>query len=133
MVKIPFRWIAALVVAIAAGLPAAAADPDAASQDAQKAPPAQRIAIDPRTGLLAAVPEPPTAAAPSPAVRSAPLAGVRLVSGATRVDLQGRYQMAVVARVDASGAVTTACVPASAPPAKPDSAAAASSEVPREK
>ena len=76
----------------------------------QPPPAAQRIAIDPRTGMIAAVP-PAASAAPRTAVRSAPLAGVRLESGATRVDLKGRYQMAVVAHRDASGKVTTSCAP----------------------
>src|SRR5664280_133910 len=88
----------------------------------QPPPAAQRIAIDPRTGMIAAAP--PASAAPHPAVSSAPLAGMRLASGAVRVDLKGRYQMAVVAHRDAAGAITTTCEPASALPGKQDPAAA---------
>jgi hypothetical protein len=128
-----FLWIAAAAAVLAAGLPARAADPSgAAVPGAPQAPPAQKVAIDPRTGMLADAP-PSAAAAPSPAVRSAPLAGVRLQSGAVRVDLKGRYQMAVVARRDASGAITTACVPASTLPAGQNAAAAGQGKVPREK
>jgi hypothetical protein len=61
--------------------------------------------------MIAAAPPGTSMAAPSPAVRRAPLAGVRLQSGATRVDLKGRYQMAVVAHGDAEGRVTTSCAP----------------------
>lgn len=133
MTKDRFLWIAA-AAALAAGLPAHAADPSEAVPGAPQAPPAQRVAIDPRTGMLAdAPPAAAVSAAPSPAIRSAPLAGVRLQSGAVRVDLKGRYQMAVVARRDASGAITTTCVPASTLPAGQNVAAAGPGEVPREK
>lgn len=129
----PFRysWIAAGAVALAVGLPVHAADPDDAAPGASRTPPAQRIAIDPRTGMIAAAP--PASAAPRLAVSSAPLAGVRLQSGATRVDLKGRYQMAVVVHRDAKGAITTTCEPASALPGKQNPAAAGQGEVPREK
>ena len=90
---------------IATGLPIHASDPDDVSSGTSRTPPAQRIAIDPRTGMIAAAP--PASAAPHPAVSSAPLAGMRLASGAVRVDLKGRYQMAVVAHRDAAGAITT--------------------------
>jgi hypothetical protein len=116
---------------IAAGLPIHASDPDDVSSGTSRTPPAQRIAIDPRTGMIAAAP--PASAAPRPAVSSAPLASVRLQSGATRVDLKGRYQMAVVAHRDAAGAITTTCKSASALPARQDPAAAGQGEVPREK
>ena len=116
---------------IAAGLPIHASDPDDVSSGTSRTPPAQRIAIDPRTGMIAAAP--PASAAPHPAVSSAPLAGMRLASGAVRVDLKGRYQMAVVAHRVAAGAITTTCEPASALPGKQDPAAAGPGEVPREK
>ena len=116
---------------IAAGLPIHASDPDDVSSGTSRTPPAQRIAIDPRTGMIAAAP--PASAAPHPAVSSAPLAGMRLASGAVRVDLKGRYQMAVVAHRDAAGAITTTCEPASALPGKQNLAAVGQGEVPREK
>ena len=81
--------------------------------DPQPSSAALRIAIDPHTGALAAAAGVP--AAPSPAVQHPPLAGVRLPSGAVRVDLKGRYRMAVTAHRDAAGAMTTACVPAGEP------------------
>jgi len=121
-----FLLIAAGVMALASGLPVRAAYPnDCPPGDAPSAP-AQRIAIDPRTGMIAGVP-PQASAAPRTAVRSVPLAGVRLESGATRVDLKGRYQMAVVAHRDASGKVTTSCAPVETLPA------AGGGEVAREK
>ncbi|HEX7528345.1 MAG TPA: hypothetical protein VF425_04495 [Thermoanaerobaculia bacterium] len=116
---------------ISTGLPVHAADPDDVAPGASRTPPALRIAIDPRTGLITAAP--PASAAPRPAVSSVPLAGVRLQSGATRVDLKGRYQMAVVAHRDAEGVITTTCEPASALPGKQNRAAAGQGEVPREK
>jgi hypothetical protein len=133
MMRLRLLWIAAGAAALAAGVPVHAADSADGAPGGQQAAPAQRIAIDPRTGMLAAAPPETPTAAPSPAVRSAPLAGVRLQSGATRVDLKGRYQMAVVAHRDATGAITTTCGPASAPSANPDSAAAGTGEAPREK
>ena len=131
-------WIAAEAAALAAGAPVHAADPaDGAPAAPQttpaQTPPAQRIAIDPRTGMLAAAPPATSTTAPSPAVRSAPLAGVRLQSGATRVDLKGRYRMAVVAHLDAAGAITTTCEPASGPSAKQDSTGGHTVEAQREK
>jgi hypothetical protein len=127
-----FLWIAAGAAVLATVPPVHAADPGDCSPDAVPSAPAQRIAIDPRTGMIAAVP-PSASAAPRTAVRSVPLAGVRLESGATRVDLKGRGQMAVVAHRDASGAITTTCSPASARTGKQDPAAAVQGEVPREK
>jgi hypothetical protein len=126
-----FSWIAAGAVALTAGLPVHASDPNDCPSDASPTAAAQRIAIDPRTGMIAAAPAVP--ATRGPAVRSVPLAGVRLQSGATRVDLKGRYQMAVVAHRDAAGAITTTCEPASVLSAKQDPAAAPSSEAPHEK
>jgi hypothetical protein len=112
-----FLLLGAGVMALASGLPVRAADPNDCPPDDAPSAPAQRIAIDPRTGMIAGVP-PSASTTPRTAVRSAPLAGVRLESGATRVDLKGRYQMAVVARRDASGAITTSCAPAETlPPA----------------
>ena len=129
MTKFRFLGIVAGAVALAAGFSAHAADPSDCPSDAPTAA-AQRIAIDPRTGMI--MPAPPASAASHPAVRSVPLAGVRLQSGATRVDLKGRYQMAVVAHRNAAGAVTTTCEPAGALPGKQEHAAAPSSEVPHE-
>jgi hypothetical protein len=126
-----FSWIAAGAVALAAGLPIHASDPDDVSSGALRTPPAQRVAIDPRTGMIAAAP--PASAATRPAVRSAPLAGMRLASGAVRVDLKGRYQMAVVARRDAAGAITTTCEPAGTPSGRQGPAAAGQGGVSREK
>src|SRR5665811_1888662 len=57
---------------------------------------------------------------------TAPLARRMPASGAVRVDLKGRYQMAVVAHRDAAGAITTTCKSASALPARQDPAAAGS-------
>jgi len=129
-----FLLIATSVVALAAGLPVRASDPGDCPPDASPSVPAQRIAIDPRTGMIAtSPPAAPASAAPRTAVRSAPLAGVRLESGATRVDLKGRYQMAVIAHRDPAGAITTTCEPANARPGRQDSAAAGPGEVPREK
>jgi hypothetical protein len=125
-----FSWMAAGAVALAAGLPVHASDPSDCPSDAPPTVAAQRIAIDPRTGMIAATPAAPVTR--GPAVRSVPLAGVRLQSGATRVDLKGRYQMAVVAHRDAAGAITTTCEPATAVPGRKDPAAG-QSEVPREK
>lgn len=125
-----FLWIAAGVV-LAAGLPVHASDPDDVAPGVPPPPPAQRIAIDPRTGMIAAAPQ--ASAAPHTAVRSASLAGTHLASGATRVDLKGRYQMALVAHRDAGGAITTTCEPASALPGKQDPAAAGQGEAAREK
>jgi hypothetical protein len=133
MTSLRFSLIAAGAAALAVGLPVRASDPGDNPSGTSSAAPAQKIAIDPRTGMLAAAPPATSTATPGPAVRSAPLAGVRLPGGATRVDLEGRYQMAVVAHRDAAGAITTTCEPASALSAKRDSAAAPSSEAPREK
>ena len=124
-------WISAAAVALAAGRPVCASDPAGAVPGAPQAPPAQRIAIDPRTGMIAA--SPPASAAPRPAVRSAPLAGVRLPSGAVRVDLKGRYRLSVAAHRDAAGAITTTCETASARPEAQAPAAVGQGEVPREK
>jgi len=131
--KVVMKILTALLglLLISTGLPVHAADPDDVAPGASRTPPAQRIAIDPRTGMIAAAP--PASAAPHPAVSSAPLAGMRLASGAVRVDLKGRYQMAVVAHRDAAGAITTTCKPASALPARQDPAAAGQGEVPSEK
>lgn len=131
--KVVMKILTALLglLLISTGLPVHAADPDDVAPGASWTPPAQRIAIDPRTGMIAAAP--PASAAPRPAVSSVPLAGVRLQSGATRVDLKGRYQMAVVAHRDAEGVITTTCEPASALPGKQNLAAAGQGEVPREK
>ena len=118
-----FSWMVAGAAVLAAGLPVRAADPDDVVPGAPQTPPAQRVAIDPRTGMIAAAPAAP--AAPRPAARRAPLAGMRLASGGVRVDLKGRYQLAVVAHRDAAGAITTTC--------EPVSAAAGQGEVPREK
>jgi hypothetical protein len=126
-----FSWIAAGAVALSACLPVHASDPSDCASNAPPTAAAQRIAIDPRTGMIAAAP--PASAAPHPAVSSAPLAGMRLASGAVRVDLKGRYQMAVVAHRDAAGAITTTCKSASALPARQDPAAAGQGEVPSEK
>jgi len=127
-------WIAAAAAALAAGFPVRASDPGDTPSDTSPSPPAQRIAIDPRTGMIAASPPAASAsAAPRTATRSAPLAGVRLESGATRVDLKGRYQMAVVAHRDAGGAITTTCEPASALSGKQDPAPAGQGEAPRER
>lgn len=132
MLTLRLLWIAAGAAALAAGAPVRAADP-ADVPPAGQTPPAQRIAIDPRTGMLASSPPATSTAAPAPAVRLAPLAGVRLLSGATRVDLKGRYRMAVVAHVDAAGAITTTCEPASGPSAKQDSAGGRTGEAQHEK
>lgn len=127
-----FFWTLAGAVTLAAALPARASDPTDCLPDASPSASAQRIAIDPRTGMIAAAP-PSASAAPRTAVRRAPLTGVRLESGATRVDLKGRGQMAVVAHRDAGGAITTTCEPASALPGKQDPAPVEQGEAPREK
>jgi FtsP/CotA-like multicopper oxidase with cupredoxin domain len=132
MMTFRLLWIAAGAAALAAGAPVHAADPADAAPAGQTAP-AQRIAIDPRTGMFAAAPPATSTAAPAPAVRSAPLAGVRLQSGATRVDLKGRYRMAVVAHVDAAGGITTTCEPASGSSANQDSTPGHTGEAPNEK
>lgn len=132
MMKLRLLWIAAGAAALAAGAPAQGADPGDGTPAGQT-PPAQRIAIDPRTGMLTAAPPAASAAAPSPAVRSTPLVGVRLQSGATRVDLKGRYRMAVVAHVDAAGSITTSCEPAGEPSAKQDSTGGHTVEAQHEK
>ncbi len=113
-------WIAA--VAFAASLPIRASDAgDCPAVDTASTPPAQRVAIDPRTGAITAapaLPEAPVAIAP---VTAEPLAGVRLSSGAVRVDLKGRYRIAVVARRDASGTLKTSCERVATPAAqRPD-------------
>jgi hypothetical protein len=133
MMRFRSLWIAAGVAALAVGIPVHAADSGDNPSGTSESAPAQKIAIDPRTGMLAAAPPATSTATPGPAVRSAPLAGVRLQSGATRVDLKGRYQMAVVAHRDAAGAITTTCKSASALPARQDPAAAGQGEVPSEK
>ena len=133
MTSFCFAWVAVSAATFAAALPVHAADPNEALPAAPQGAPAQKIAIDPRTGMLAAAPPAASTAMPGPAVRSTPLAGVRLQSGATRVDLQGRYQMAVVAHRGAAGTITTTCEPASGLSEKRDSAAAPPSEAPREK
>lgn len=133
MMSFRFLWIAAGVAALVAATPVHAADPADGVSGAQQTAPAQKIAIDPRTGMLTAAPPATSTASPSPAVRSAPLAGVRLQSGATRVDLKGRYRMAMVAHVDAAGEVTTTCEPATGLSARQDSVAARSGEAPHER
>ena len=109
-----FTTFVAGILALTGGLCVHASDEEKCSSDPPRAP-ALRIAIDPRTGALAAATAVP--AAPSTAVQRLPLAGVRLPSGAVRVDLKGRCRMAVVAHKEAAGAITTACVPADAPKA----------------
>ena len=125
-----FSFVAVGAVMLAANFPVRATDPKDCPSDAPPAAPAQRIAIDPRTGMIAPATAVPSASA-APAVRSVPLAGVRLPSGAVRVDLKGRYQMAVVAHRDAAGKITTTCERTGTPPAQP--AAGAPGEVACEK
>lgn len=110
----------AAAVAVATSVPVHASDPrDCPADDNTRRAPAQRVVVDPRTGAITAVPAAPAAlAAPAAPVTSEPLVGARLASGAVRVDLKGRYQMAVVAHRDATGAIKMSCerAGAQAPP-----------------
>lgn len=99
------------VASLALALPGDAKDPKPKKKAAPAPAAAQRAVIDPKTGELTDGPVPAEArrsapaSAPSEFFPEEPVPG-----GGTKVNLDGRFMVATVARIDAQGNLTLDCV-----------------------